>query len=110
MTSVARIGGLAPGRQYMVGVQAVSPHGRSHFVSRTVLTWPGRDTEPPTSFQGLAGGSAAWRWTTEVFEKYELKCVTLSPRHRRGTMEPCVLWGPRGLQAHGFKSCPRYEL
>ncbi|MPC94212.1 2-oxoisovalerate dehydrogenase subunit alpha, mitochondrial [Portunus trituberculatus] len=24
-------------------------------------------------------------------------------------MEPCVLWGPMGLQAHGFKSCPRSE-
>ncbi|MPC60071.1 hypothetical protein E2C01_054107 [Portunus trituberculatus] len=24
-----------------------------------------------------------------------------------GTVEPCVLWGPRGLQAQGFKSCPR---
>lgn len=58
MTSVARIEGLNPGRQYTVGVQAASPHGRSHFVSRAVLTWPGRDTEPPTSFQGLAGGSA----------------------------------------------------
>ncbi|KAK8397705.1 hypothetical protein O3P69_004470 [Scylla paramamosain] len=59
MTSVVRIEGLDPGRQYTVGVQAVSPHGRSHFVSRAMLTWPGRDTEPPTSFQGLAGGSAA---------------------------------------------------
>ncbi|MPC68501.1 hypothetical protein E2C01_062703 [Portunus trituberculatus] len=29
---------------------------------------------------------------------------------RRGTVEPCVLWGPRGLQAHGFESCPRSEL
>ncbi|MPD04205.1 hypothetical protein E2C01_099879 [Portunus trituberculatus] len=28
-------------------------------------------------------------------------------RGRRGTVEPCVLWGPRGLQAHGFESCPR---
>ncbi|MPC71063.1 hypothetical protein E2C01_065331 [Portunus trituberculatus] len=26
---------------------------------------------------------------------------------RRGTVEPCVLWGPRGLQAHEFESCPR---
>ncbi|MPC77522.1 hypothetical protein E2C01_071979 [Portunus trituberculatus] len=24
-------------------------------------------------------------------------------------MEPCVLWDPRGLQAHGFESCPRSE-
>ncbi|MPC84311.1 hypothetical protein E2C01_079048 [Portunus trituberculatus] len=24
-------------------------------------------------------------------------------------MEPRVLWGPRGLQAHGFESCPRSE-
>ncbi|MPC85542.1 hypothetical protein E2C01_080323 [Portunus trituberculatus] len=23
--------------------------------------------------------------------------------------ESCVLWGPRGLQVHGFKSCPRSE-
>ncbi|MPC48438.1 hypothetical protein E2C01_042211 [Portunus trituberculatus] len=30
-------------------------------------------------------------------------------RCRRGTVEPCVLWGPRGLQAHGFVSCPRSE-
>ncbi|MPD01503.1 hypothetical protein E2C01_097035 [Portunus trituberculatus] len=30
-------------------------------------------------------------------------------RGHRGTVEPCVLWGPRGLQAHGFKSCPRSE-
>ncbi|MPC93285.1 hypothetical protein E2C01_088409 [Portunus trituberculatus] len=28
---------------------------------------------------------------------------------RRGTVEPCVLWDPRGLQAHGFESCPRSE-
>ncbi|MPC68870.1 hypothetical protein E2C01_063080 [Portunus trituberculatus] len=29
---------------------------------------------------------------------------------RHGTVEPCVLWGPRGLQqAHGFESCPRSE-
>ncbi|MPC46656.1 hypothetical protein E2C01_040381 [Portunus trituberculatus] len=27
----------------------------------------------------------------------------------RGTVEPCVLWGPRGLQAHGFESCPQSE-
>ncbi|MPD02639.1 hypothetical protein E2C01_098235 [Portunus trituberculatus] len=26
-----------------------------------------------------------------------------------GTVEPCVLWGPRGLQAHGFESCPWSE-
>ncbi|MPC44478.1 hypothetical protein E2C01_038151 [Portunus trituberculatus] len=26
-----------------------------------------------------------------------------------GAVEPCVLWGPRGLQAYGFKSCPRSE-
>ncbi|MPC17686.1 hypothetical protein E2C01_010550 [Portunus trituberculatus] len=25
---------------------------------------------------------------------------------RRGTVELCVLWGPRGLQAHEFESCP----
>ncbi|MPC69039.1 hypothetical protein E2C01_063252 [Portunus trituberculatus] len=24
-------------------------------------------------------------------------------------MEPSVLWGPRGLEAHGFESCPRSE-
>ncbi|MPC45497.1 hypothetical protein E2C01_039196 [Portunus trituberculatus] len=30
-------------------------------------------------------------------------------RGRRGTVQPCVLWGPRGLQAHGFQSCPRSE-
>lgn len=42
MTSLARIGGLDPGRQYTVGVQAFSPHGRSHFTSRAVLTWPGQ--------------------------------------------------------------------
>ncbi|MPC91420.1 hypothetical protein E2C01_086456 [Portunus trituberculatus] len=28
---------------------------------------------------------------------------------RCGTVEPCALWDPRGLQAHGFKSCPRSE-
>ncbi|MPC92387.1 hypothetical protein E2C01_087475 [Portunus trituberculatus] len=28
---------------------------------------------------------------------------------RRGTVEPYMLWGPRGLQAHGFESCPRSE-
>ncbi|MPC90923.1 hypothetical protein E2C01_085927 [Portunus trituberculatus] len=22
-------------------------------------------------------------------------------------MEPCLLWDPRGLKAHGFQSCPR---
>ncbi|MPC26376.1 Metabotropic glutamate receptor [Portunus trituberculatus] len=27
----------------------------------------------------------------------------------RVTVEPCALWGPRGLQAHGFESCPRSE-
>ncbi|MPC96184.1 hypothetical protein E2C01_091426 [Portunus trituberculatus] len=27
--------------------------------------------------------------------------------NKRGTVEPRVLWGPRGLQAHGFKSYPR---
>ncbi|MPC58358.1 hypothetical protein E2C01_052360 [Portunus trituberculatus] len=27
----------------------------------------------------------------------------------RGTVEPCVLWGQRGLQPHGFESCPRSE-
>ncbi|MPC17515.1 UNC93-like protein [Portunus trituberculatus] len=26
-----------------------------------------------------------------------------------GKLEPCVLCGPRGLQAHGFESCPRSE-
>ncbi|MPC22811.1 hypothetical protein E2C01_015837 [Portunus trituberculatus] len=26
-----------------------------------------------------------------------------------GAVEPGVLWGLRGLQAHGFKSCPRSE-
>ncbi|MPC24737.1 hypothetical protein E2C01_017831 [Portunus trituberculatus] len=31
------------------------------------------------------------------------------PARRRGTVEPCVLWDPRGLQAHGFESCPRSE-
>lgn len=41
LTSAARIGGLDPGRKYTMGVQASSPHGRSHFVSHTVLTWPG---------------------------------------------------------------------
>ncbi|MPC77369.1 hypothetical protein E2C01_071821 [Portunus trituberculatus] len=30
-------------------------------------------------------------------------------RGRRGTVEPCLLWGPRGLQAHGFESCPWSE-
>ncbi|MPC10493.1 hypothetical protein E2C01_003130 [Portunus trituberculatus] len=25
------------------------------------------------------------------------------------TVEPCVLWGPRSLQVHGFESCPRSE-
>ncbi|MPD01610.1 hypothetical protein E2C01_097144 [Portunus trituberculatus] len=25
------------------------------------------------------------------------------------SVEPCVLWGPSGLQAHGFESCPRSE-
>ncbi|MPC76946.1 hypothetical protein E2C01_071383 [Portunus trituberculatus] len=24
---------------------------------------------------------------------------------RCGTVEPCALWGPRGLQVHGFESC-----
>ncbi|MPC47144.1 hypothetical protein E2C01_040879 [Portunus trituberculatus] len=24
-------------------------------------------------------------------------------------VEPCVLWGPRDLQAHKFESCPRSE-
>ncbi|MPC99695.1 hypothetical protein E2C01_095123 [Portunus trituberculatus] len=28
---------------------------------------------------------------------------------RHSTVEPCVLWGLRGLQAQGFKSCPRSE-
>ncbi|MPC52470.1 hypothetical protein E2C01_046340 [Portunus trituberculatus] len=27
----------------------------------------------------------------------------------RGIVEPCVLWGPRDLQAHGFESCPWSE-
>ncbi|MPC75935.1 hypothetical protein E2C01_070335 [Portunus trituberculatus] len=27
----------------------------------------------------------------------------------RGRVESCVLWGPRGLQVHGFESCPRSE-
>ncbi|MPC26136.1 hypothetical protein E2C01_019268 [Portunus trituberculatus] len=26
-----------------------------------------------------------------------------------GTVEPCVLWCPKGLQAHGFESCLRSE-
>ncbi|MPC94576.1 hypothetical protein E2C01_089750 [Portunus trituberculatus] len=30
-------------------------------------------------------------------------------KERRGTVDPCALWGPRGLQAHGFESCPRFE-
>ncbi|MPC19050.1 hypothetical protein E2C01_011956 [Portunus trituberculatus] len=29
--------------------------------------------------------------------------------YRRGTVKPFVLCGPRGLQAHGFESCPRSE-
>ncbi|MPC72456.1 hypothetical protein E2C01_066762 [Portunus trituberculatus] len=28
---------------------------------------------------------------------------------RHGTVESCVLWGLRGLQAHEFESCPRSE-
>ncbi|MPC46093.1 hypothetical protein E2C01_039802 [Portunus trituberculatus] len=28
-------------------------------------------------------------------------------RGRSGTVEPCVLWGPSGLQAHGFEFYPR---
>ncbi|MPC65373.1 hypothetical protein E2C01_059507 [Portunus trituberculatus] len=28
---------------------------------------------------------------------------------RRGTVETCLLWGPRGLQAQGFESYPRSE-
>ncbi|MPC39798.1 hypothetical protein E2C01_033347 [Portunus trituberculatus] len=28
---------------------------------------------------------------------------------RRGAVEPCMLWGPRGLQAHVFESCPQSE-
>ncbi|MPC67289.1 hypothetical protein E2C01_061462 [Portunus trituberculatus] len=28
---------------------------------------------------------------------------------RCGTVEPCLLWGPQGLQAHEFESCPRSE-
>lgn len=42
LTSTARLEGLHPGRQYTVGVQASSPHGRSNFVSRAILTWPGQ--------------------------------------------------------------------
>ncbi|MPC15900.1 hypothetical protein E2C01_008707 [Portunus trituberculatus] len=34
--------------------------------------------------------------------------LVVSTGHR-GTVEPCVLWGPRGLQAHGFESWPRCE-
>ncbi|MPC31347.1 Protein wntless [Portunus trituberculatus] len=30
-------------------------------------------------------------------------------RCARGTVGPCVLWGPRGLQAHGFESYPLSE-
>ncbi|MPC87308.1 hypothetical protein E2C01_082166 [Portunus trituberculatus] len=30
------------------------------------------------------------------------------PRGSQGCCK-CVRWGPRGLQAHGFKSCPRSE-
>lgn len=41
LTSATRLEGLDPGRQYTVGVQASSPHGRSHFVNHAVLTWPG---------------------------------------------------------------------
>ncbi|MPC98233.1 Protein white [Portunus trituberculatus] len=33
------------------------------------------------------------------------KCIKVC----RGTVEPRVLWGSRGLQAHGFESCPRSE-
>ncbi|MPC51378.1 DE-cadherin [Portunus trituberculatus] len=29
------------------------------------------------------------------------------PVHVTDGVEPCVLWGPKGLQAHGFESCPR---
>ncbi|MPC63969.1 Mitochondrial inner membrane protease subunit 1 [Portunus trituberculatus] len=29
--------------------------------------------------------------------------------NRCGTAEPCVLWGPRDLHAHGFESCPQSE-
>ncbi|MPC34347.1 hypothetical protein E2C01_027732 [Portunus trituberculatus] len=35
--------------------------------------------------------------------------ATLNHGGRRGTVEPCVLWDPSGLQAHGFESCPRSE-
>ncbi|MPC84453.1 hypothetical protein E2C01_079191 [Portunus trituberculatus] len=30
-------------------------------------------------------------------------------KDRSDTVEPCLLWSPRGLQAHGFESCPRSE-
>ncbi|MPC28424.1 hypothetical protein E2C01_021629 [Portunus trituberculatus] len=37
------------------------------------------------------------------------KVPTVEIWGRRGTVEPCVLWDPSGLQAHGFESCPRSE-
>ncbi|MPC62643.1 hypothetical protein E2C01_056732 [Portunus trituberculatus] len=29
---------------------------------------------------------------------------------RSGTVEPCMLWGPMGLQVHRFQSCPRSSV
>ncbi|MPC66369.1 hypothetical protein E2C01_060516 [Portunus trituberculatus] len=44
-----------------------------------------------------------WRKAIKPEERVEMQ----QEGGRRGTVEPCVLWDPIGLQAHGFESCPR---
>ncbi|MPC92372.1 hypothetical protein E2C01_087458 [Portunus trituberculatus] len=44
--------------------------------------------------KGQAGVKEMWKETS---------------KNRRGTVEPCLLWGLKGLQALGFESCPRSE-
>ncbi|MPC12737.1 hypothetical protein E2C01_005442 [Portunus trituberculatus] len=41
-----------------------------------------------------------------VWENPRMRRKSKKGYYRRGIVKPCALWGPRGLQAHGFESCP----
>ncbi|MPC42059.1 hypothetical protein E2C01_035671 [Portunus trituberculatus] len=50
-----------------------------------------------------------WNRVKNVAESHEKRCSSARKRNYSplGICKPCVLWGPRGLQVHGFESCPQ---
>ncbi|MPC91695.1 hypothetical protein E2C01_086751 [Portunus trituberculatus] len=54
-----------------------------------------------------SGGPCSSTSDDVISESYSKEILDVTGR--RGTVEPYLLWGPRGLQAHGFESCSRSE-